>query len=786
MHTLTSPGDPMPDILFVFPPASRKHDFAYHLGAAYVRSYLQQNHVETDQFIISDKETLPDLVARIQQYNSDVIGFTCYDANYPYVRLLSRYLKRRNPHLTIIVGGPTATFSPHVIMTHTPEIDLCIRGEGEQTTLELMQKGFEDLEGIQGITFRSHEIVSTPDRPLISSGVRGKELDILPSPYLLHVVPPDGLSGILSSRGCVHLCTYCNFSIMFNRTIRYHSVDRVISELELIYTNYDPETVEKVSIHDDIFSFDLERAKTICKKIIDREIRLPLSLATRADNCDEELIELMRDANVTLICFGLESASLKVLKNIKKSPNPKRFLKQTKNAVKWSKKAGIKTAVSCIFGLPGEGLEEANKTLDFVRKLKVDEYYHNLLFLFAGTELFETCQNYGLRVTHSPRFLPYETHYAYNAEKVQLLYNAQLNKEIEAWKKMYSDLLTYGVRDDSYSYVILKKMPENAEGVCRWLHDLCVLPLSVVDMTGESVHDTIATLLEGGVPVGLYSVVTGEGQSRSLTLCSQMKFDSYVPEIPFSQWGKGDELVTLEREEDLRALNHFINNHTRNGILHFSAQELPKMVVDACKWGDELCPALQRGYLVIDGEKVLSCRHGQRIGRVGDHKDKLLKAVQDLIHTKEKERNCSDCEVHHECSHCLFPHFFTDEQFCNLKRFTRISRVIPLLEWLHLYAGRSNTPILLRLEREAPPLFYHGNIEKGEPLPELRNNVKLVSFGGNAYVFTGDKSFSLDSCKAAILEACSLHVGKEYLRAYVGEPETIDTLSIFEMLKFFQ
>ena len=119
------------------------------------------------------------MVTRTLEYNADVIGFTCYDANYPYVRLLARYLKKKNQHLTIILGGPTATFSPHVIMAHTPEIDLCIRGEGEQTTLELMQKEFKDLEGTKGITFRSHnEIISTPNRPLISSGVTGKELDI--------------------------------------------------------------------------------------------------------------------------------------------------------------------------------------------------------------------------------------------------------------------------------------------------------------------------------------------------------------------------------------------------------------------------------------------------------------------------------------------------------------------------------------------------------------------------------------------------------------------------------
>ena len=227
-------GDRICDILFVFPPSPRKYEFGYHLGAGYVRSYLHQHSVETAQYITDHEKTIPSIVEDILSYKADIVGFTCYDANYPYVRLLSQYLKKKDPLITIVLGGPTATFSPHLVMGHTPEIDVCVRGEGEETVLALVKKGFSDLEGIKGITFRSKSIVDTVDRPLISSGERGAELDGLPSPYLTGVIPPDGSVGLLTGRGCVYHCTYCNFSTMFNHTIRYHSVDRVLAELALI------------------------------------------------------------------------------------------------------------------------------------------------------------------------------------------------------------------------------------------------------------------------------------------------------------------------------------------------------------------------------------------------------------------------------------------------------------------------------------------------------------------------------------------------------------------------
>ena len=795
MNSSPCAGDPIPDILFVFPPSPRKYDFAYHLGAGYIRSYLQQHHIETAQFITSHERTVPCIISDILQYNPEIVGFTCYDANYPYVRLLARYLKKKNPHVRVILGGPTATFSPQVIMNHTPEIDLCIKGEGEETTLELLQKGFEDLENIQGITFRSHnEIISTPPRPLISSKEKGAELDVLPSPYLSGLIPPDGKTGILTGRGCVYHCTYCNFSTMFNHTIRYHSVERVIAELELIASHWNPQTKEKMMIHDDIFSLNLERAKTVCQKIIDKGIHVPLSLETRADNCDKELIELMRDAGVRTINFGLESASRTVLKTIKKAPNEEKFLRQIKTAVQWAGEAGIKTSVSIILGLPREGPKEAKETLDFVKELNVDECYHNVLFLFAGTELFRTRKKYGLKVAHSPTFLPYETKYTYDADKVEPLPNAGLHNQIKVWKKTYCDVLSYRAGGKAYTYLIVRKMPQNMTQLCSWLHNLCALHLSVVDMTEnigkKEVGHRITSLLEGGVPVGFYSVVTGEGRSRMLKLHSQMELNAFVPEIPFCQWEKGlEELVTLEREKDVEGLAQLLDAHTKNGVLSFSAQDVPKMVVDACKWGKVVCPALSRGVLVVDGDDVLSCYHGGCIGKVGDDMGTLRENMEDFLGKREKERGCEDCEVKNECSHCLFPYSFTDNEFCELKKkYPYVSKVIPLLEWLYVYSGRSDAVMMFRMDEKAPPLFYRGEIKKGEPLPEVRDTVHLVSFGGNAFACTGTKSFSLDPVKAAILEACELGVGKESLIFYLekehGSTFIDDVLYIFGELGF--
>jgi len=754
-------------MLFVFPPPPRRTLFTYHLGAGYIRSYLHQHNIETAQFVTKKRMTIPGIVKRILQYNPEIVGFTCYDINYACVKILVRLLKKMNPHLTIVLGGPTATFSNTHIMEHTPEIDVCVRGEGEQSVLELLKT--DDLESVCGITFRSgNELISTPDRPLISGSVKEAELDVIPSPYLTGLIPPDGKTGILTARGCVHQCIYCNFSAMFSHTIRYHSVDRVVQEIKLISDHWDPSKTISIGIYDDTFSLNLKRAKNICQKIIDEGINLPFFLETRADNCDRELIQLMRDAGVKMINFGLESASLKVLKTVKKAPKrEKQFLSQVKTCIQWAKEAGLTTSVSTIFGLPGEGVEEAEETLTFVKDLDVDAYSHNFLLIFAGTEIFLHRKEYNLDVYYSSSFLPYQTQHAYNVREIIPLPHSSLSRDLREWKKTYYDSFSYRSRNRNkklYKYLILKKMPEY-DKFCKWLQKKCALYLSVFDMTANTREEVIKrrkSFQEGGVPVGTYSVL--RDSLKTMHLLNMMGLCISAEKIPFRQYRTGEALITANTKKDVEALNDFFKTHVKEGILSFETQEIPETFGSACRWGEYVCPAPAH-VLVIDDNDVLSCSQGGCIGRVGDSSRLLRKNMQKILHEKEKERRCCECPVRNKCSRCPFPPF---PEFCKVRRkYPGVSVLVTVLEWLHTYSEDENEVVALRVD-ETAPLFYRGPLQKGDH-PEVRDTVRLISFNGNPFAFSVEtmKNYSLDPEQAVILEAFQLNVDEEILISHL-------------------
>jgi radical SAM superfamily enzyme YgiQ (UPF0313 family) len=227
------------------------------------------------------------------------------------------------------------------------------------------------------------------------------KLDIFPSPYLTNTInaaevfEQNGNISISTSRGCVYRCIYCNFSAMSGHSMRYHSAERVIAELAKI-----KEAVggsHMVEINDDIFTLNRKRVENICKRLIKERLGLSYWIETRGDCVDRELLELLYQAGVREVNFGLESAVPRVLYKIKKvrltegkadNFEPEReYIRKTQEGVKIAQKIGINASVSVIFGLPGETLEDAMTTLNFVKKLKVFKYYHNLLKVYRGTQL---------------------------------------------------------------------------------------------------------------------------------------------------------------------------------------------------------------------------------------------------------------------------------------------------------------------------------------------------------------------------------------------------------------
>ncbi|MFX1315965.1 MAG: B12-binding domain-containing radical SAM protein [Promethearchaeota archaeon] len=410
------------DITFVFPSGGDLNlsKFSYNLGSAYVIAYLRKHGFKTEQFISNESFNVKECVKKITKNAPKMVGFTVYESNFMQCVLISNGLKKFNPNLITIFGGPTPTIQSKEILEIVKSVDLCVRGEGEEVLLDLISvlsnNDFNlskaNLNDIKGITFKKgNSIIKNPRSYVLLSNRSVKYyLDKYPSPFLTQVIPVSEAFpiGIITARGCNQNCIYCNCAVLNNRNIFFHSISRVIEELRHIsecgiFNG-------PIPINDDSFTIIPSRAKRICEEIIKQGIKIPLSCITRCDKIDQDLLDLMKQAGFVSLGFSLESAVPRILRSIGKVNNPEslilkdfdkevEYIQKLKNMVIYAKKIGMYPVfVSIMVGLPGESIQDAKKTINLVKQLNVDFYTHNHLHIFKGTPLYNNYKKLGYHV----------------------------------------------------------------------------------------------------------------------------------------------------------------------------------------------------------------------------------------------------------------------------------------------------------------------------------------------------------------------------------------------------
>src|SRR3989344_5809672 len=114
---------------------------------------------------------------------------------------------------------------------------------------------------------------------------------------------------------------------------RFRSPQNVLSEIKNLIANYG---VKEIMFYDDTFTLNKNRTSEICDLIIADKLNLSWGCLSRVDRIDEELLKKMKKAGCHLMCYGVESGSEEMLKNIRKNIR----LSQVKETISLTKKAG--------------------------------------------------------------------------------------------------------------------------------------------------------------------------------------------------------------------------------------------------------------------------------------------------------------------------------------------------------------------------------------------------------------------------------------------------------------
>ena len=358
-------------------------------GLCYLHSALKEAGINSR---LANLSAWPDKAIRtlINDTKPSVIAISQWTHNRIASLELARLVRRIHPHCLIVFGGGHATFQyEEVLMAETP-VDLVVRGEGEQTLLEVVRRyeRGETWRSVNGIAYRSESgVVVTPDRELLTN------LDELPfaSSRLEDSFGVDlelQAEFIITARGCPSSCSFCSSPAFWRRKVRYRSPEHIVREILEIRKRFG---LIYFSLRDDTFTANRDRTIEFCRLLIERKAYVVWNCQSRVNTLDEELLIWMKRAGCECVQLGVESGSPRILELLNKKITPV----QVENVAHLIKHVGINLSVYMISDIPGETEQDRSASMALLKRILPDDGYVSPLAYYPGTKLFENAVTRG-------------------------------------------------------------------------------------------------------------------------------------------------------------------------------------------------------------------------------------------------------------------------------------------------------------------------------------------------------------------------------------------------------
>lgn len=233
---------------------------------------------------------------------------------------LITYLRQAGIRSHFTMGGHFPSIEPRATLDTIQGLDSVVRGEGEETLLELFQHLHmpRTWDQIQGLAFRDHrnqgvEIRINPPRPKI------KNLDMLPFPIRSERLPTIrglGLCSILASRGCCYDCSFCSIHQFYQEapgpSRRTRSPANVAQEMEQLF--HDRNIRVFIFEDDDLLMrgrVQREWIQELVRELRQRDLadHVLWRISCRIDDIDAELLTCMVEAGLMSVYIGIESGN---------------------------------------------------------------------------------------------------------------------------------------------------------------------------------------------------------------------------------------------------------------------------------------------------------------------------------------------------------------------------------------------------------------------------------------------------------------------------------------------
>jgi radical SAM superfamily enzyme YgiQ (UPF0313 family) len=378
-------------ILLVKPAGRKGLSFSFDLipiGLEYIAAYIKDTVEQVNIVDLElDSRKFQDI---IKIYNPDLVGITLSATEHNQGLRLAKIAKHNN--ITTVVGGYHPTSVPDVMLSHQ-QIDAVVRGEGEATMKEIVEKGtFED---VLGVSYRKNgKIIHNGDRAPIDN------IDALafPARYLRQYPykSQDRVTDcdvITMYRGCNGLCSFCCEPSMSKGCLRTRSPESVMTEI-LEMAEFHGGKPVNVMFADPNFMGNPKQVDRLCDLLMEHDLKMEFCALVRADAmaAHPQTVKKMCQVGIRRFEMGIESPNAKDLKSTKKGITSKVHGEAVKNIRKHGGRAGG----TFVIGLPDQTEEEIKTFPTYAKEIGLTGAAFGIATPFPGTDFYKETSQQGL------------------------------------------------------------------------------------------------------------------------------------------------------------------------------------------------------------------------------------------------------------------------------------------------------------------------------------------------------------------------------------------------------
>ncbi len=292
-----------------------------------------------------------------KSHKYDILGLSCWTSmSYLATVLVARVYRELYPDNLIVVGGYHPTARPEEFRTPDRLFDYVVCGEGEQAFKEIIDR---------------HTESGRPSETIVVQGVTTQSDQF--APYNWNLVEsftkqyfPDGLSKmyVFLSRGCPFDCSFCMESLK-DRRWRALTPREAIDQIEQAVVRYSPEIV---GIADACFGLRPGWRKEFLQLLQASQPSYQIIFETRPEYMDEEDVAALKGLRAE-VQFGIESGSPEILRLMRKTKRPDRYLERFRRLSRVLSEHRILHRANIIFNHPGETEKTLKETFNAIDSL---------------------------------------------------------------------------------------------------------------------------------------------------------------------------------------------------------------------------------------------------------------------------------------------------------------------------------------------------------------------------------------------------------------------------------